>query len=96
MSAPGLSLQLPSELVEQLAEQVAERAAALLSDGQGQEERWLTVESAAVYLDCKPRRLYEFVERRLIPHERDGRRILFLRSELDAWVRAGGAKRLGR
>jgi len=89
----GSSLHLPAELVDQLADEVAVRARAIL-DENGGGDRWLTLKSAAEYLDCSPRRLYEFVRRDSIPHERDGRRILFLRSELDAWVRRGGAKTL--
>jgi len=95
MRTEALSLQLPAEVFEELSRQVAEHAAALAAK-QLREDRWLELKTAAEYLDCSPRRLYEFVGRDLIPHERDGRRILFLRSELDAWVRNGGAKRIGR
>ncbi len=95
MSSEGPSLHLPAEFVDRLAEEVAARAQALLDQGAG-EDRWLSLSSAAEYLDCKPSRLYEFVSRGLVPHEREGRRILILRSELDRWVRNGGAKRLGR
>jgi excisionase family DNA binding protein len=95
-SADLLVTALVEEAEDAALRALAERLAPFLqtSDGEDGGDRWLTVQSAAAYLDCKPRRLYEFTRRDEIPFERDGRRLLFLRSELDAWVRNGGAKRI--
>jgi excisionase family DNA binding protein len=54
---------------------------------------WLTVGEAAGYLRCPKSRLYSLVSARRIPFVKDGSRTLFRRSELDAWLRAGGGKR---
>jgi excisionase family DNA binding protein len=50
---------------------------------------YLTVQEAAEYLRCKPKRVYDLVSQRRLAPRRDGSRLLFLRSDLDAY-RAGG------
>jgi excisionase family DNA binding protein len=95
-TASAFLAELVAEADEAILRALADRLAPFLPRPSS-EDRWLTVESAARYLDCTPRRLYEFTSpshEAKIPFERDGRRILFRRSELDAWVRGGGAKRL--
>jgi excisionase family DNA binding protein len=47
-------------------------------------EPWIDVHGAAEHLACKRRRIYDLVEQGRIPHHRDGSRLLFRRSELDA------------
>ncbi len=54
---------------------------------------WLTVRETAEYLRCPKSRIYSLVSARRIPFVKDGSRTLFRRSELDAWLRAGGGKR---
>lgn len=56
-------------------------------------EPWLDVAGAAGHVACKKSRIYALVHQRTIPHHRDGTRLLFRRSELDAWVEQGGAIR---
>ncbi len=56
-------------------------------------EPWLDVAGAAEHLACPRSRLYALVSAGRIPCEHDGSRLLFDRRELDAWVRAGGARR---
>jgi excisionase family DNA binding protein len=60
-------------------------------------ERWIGVEQAAAHLACPKSRIYDLVSARRIPHEREGSRLLFRRSDLDAWVTGGGGRSaLGR
>lgn len=53
---------------------------------------WLTAEEAAFYLRCPISRIRKLTMSRDLPCERDGRRVLYNREALDAYVRAGGAK----
>lgn len=83
----AIALPVPADLVEALAEAVAERL-----DRPGPEP-WIDVEAAAEHLSCNADRIYALTSARRIPFEKDGSRLLFRRSELDAWVQAGGGLR---
>jgi excisionase family DNA binding protein len=87
-----LSLAVSAELVELVAdwaaELVAERMAATAAP-----EPWVGVAEAADHLACPRSRVYALVSAGRIPHEKDGSRLLFKRSALDAWVRHGGGRR---
>ena len=52
---------------------------------------WLTAQEAAEYLRCPVSRIRKLTMTRELPCERDGRRVLYSREALDAFVRAGGA-----
>jgi excisionase family DNA binding protein len=82
------SIPISDEFIEELAKRVAE-----LNGARGPDQGFLNVEGAAHFLACPPSRIYSLVSAKRIPHHRDGSRLLFDRHELDAWVRAGGAKR---
>lgn len=86
-----VAFELPDELIGQLAERVAailaEREPTKVGDG------FLDVAGAADFLACPASRLYALVSAKRIPHHRDGSRLLFDRTELRAYVQAGGAKR---
>jgi excisionase family DNA binding protein len=84
----GLTVDLPQELVEE----IAARAAAIISERDGDGDGWLTVAEAADYLRCSTGRMYQLVSARRIPFEKDGSRVLFRRSRIDRWVEEGGAK----
>jgi excisionase family DNA binding protein len=85
-----LSVSLPPELVEI----VAERAAELVEERSGARvEPWIGVRDASAHLACPASRVYALVSARRIPHRKDGSRLLFRRSELDAWLAEGGAVR---
>lgn len=47
-------------------------------------EPWVRVDVAASHLACKRRRIYDLVGRRTIPHRKEGTRLLFKLSHLDA------------
>jgi predicted DNA-binding transcriptional regulator AlpA len=61
-------------------------------------EPWIDARAVALHLgyelapDAKPWGVYELIRRKdgTLPHRKVGGRVLFLRSEVDAWVRAGG------
>ena len=88
---PGLSLSFPPELLEAIAERVAE----ILSERQpAAEDGWLRGGGAiAAYVDAPPSRVYALASAGRIPVHRDGSALVARRSELDAWVRAGGGVR---
>ena len=52
---------------------------------------WLTAHEAAAYLACPESRIRKLTMTGELPCHRDGRRVLYRREELDAYVRSGGA-----
>lgn len=90
MAAP-LSLELPDEVLEMIAARaaaiIAERTAPPADDG------FLDAEGAAAFLACNIGRIYALTHAGRLPHRKDGRRLLFDRAELRAYVEAGGARR---
>ena len=60
------------------------------SKGNGPDE-WMDVEGLMAYHPDKPARktIYDWVTLRRVPYHKDGKRLRFLRSEIDAWL-AGG------
>lgn len=52
------------------------------------ERRYFDVKATAVYLGCTPGAVYATAQRRLIPHRKQGRKLLFDKIELDAYVKA--------
>jgi excisionase family DNA binding protein len=54
-------------------------------------EPWIGVADAATHLGCKRQRIYDLVGRRTIPHRKEGTRLLFKLSHLDAWIEGGGS-----
>lgn len=86
----GLQLTVPDDVLAGLAE----RAAAIVVEQLATEaEPWLDVAGAAAHLACGKSRIYALVSAERIPVHRDGSRLLFRRTELDEWVRAGGERR---
>ena len=77
------SVNLPPEVLAEIARQAME----LLHD---RAEPWIGVAEAAEHLACKPQRLYELVHQRRLTPGRDGRRLVFRRSDLDRYLAGGG------
>lgn len=50
--------------------------------------RYLDTKSAAAYLGTTPGAIYASVARRLIPYRRFGRKVVFDKVELDAYIKA--------
>ncbi|MBA2460729.1 MAG: helix-turn-helix domain-containing protein, partial [Actinobacteria bacterium] len=73
--------------LEAIADVVEARVLERLGDLSAQPE-WLSVESAAVYLDVSPERVRKLVARRALPYYQDGIgcRVFLRRRELDEWM----------
>lgn len=58
------------------------------------EEVWFTVDQLSQYLPDHPAKqtIYEWVNRRLIPYHKRSKRLLFLKTEIDEWMKAGRKK----
>ncbi len=56
------------------------------SAAEGASKRFLTVKEAADLLRLKPGTLYQYAERRKMPHLKVGGRLLFDEAELTEWV----------
>ena len=70
---------------------VAERAAALVAErsrAADEAQPYLTVQEAADYLRCRPKRIYDLTGQRRLPHVKDGSRTLLRRVDLDAYLEA--------
>ena len=82
----ALALAVPAELVDAIALRVVE----LLEErGPAREQPaspYLDVERAAEYIAAKPQRLYDLAHDGRLTPRRDGRRLLFLRADLDAYL----------
>jgi excisionase family DNA binding protein len=83
----ALRLELPAGLVEAVAQRAADLV--LESFGARVEDRWMNVDQAAAYLACGPRRIYDLHSQRRLRSHKDGSRLLFRRSDLDAYVESG-------
>lgn len=75
----------------------AEQLAPLLADKLGQStatDGWLRgADQIAAYVAAPRSRIYALVSAKRIPVQHDGSNLVARKSELDAWLRAGGAKR---
>jgi len=90
-----VAFALTPDLIDAIAARAAELVAAQLAPAP---EPWIGVDEAAVHLACPKSRIYRLVSRARggkrsnpLPYEKDGSRLLFRRSELDAWLARGGA-----
>jgi excisionase family DNA binding protein len=70
---------------EQLAE-IAARAAALIPAAVPASSPWLNVADAAERLRCRKDRIYDLIALGKLHPRRDGRRVLFHRDDLDAYI----------
>lgn len=55
-------------------------------------ERWLSVEEIAAHLGISKETIYRWLEKEKIPAHRMGRLWKFKASEVDQWVKDGGAE----
>jgi excisionase family DNA binding protein len=77
----------------QFIEDVAQRAAELVAERLAlRKEKWVGVEAVAAHLSCSTHRVHRLVSLRRIPFAKDGPRLLFRLSEVDAWLSNGGAE----
>lgn len=85
MTAP-LSLVVPPDLLEAIASRAAELLAEQLPAAEL--NPYLTVDQAAEYMACKPKRIYDLCSQHRIPFAKDGSRTLLRRGDLDAYLEA--------
>jgi excisionase family DNA binding protein len=79
--------------LDRLAELLAPRIAHRLSN-QGSDDAWLRgADEIAAYIGAPRSRVYALTSSKRIPVERDGSALIARKSELDGWLRSGGAKR---
>ncbi len=71
------------ELADRLAPRLVERLA-LRNDT----ARWLDTKAAAEHLCCSPGRIHDLVQLGKLKPSRDGRRLMFKQSDLDAYIEA--------
>lgn len=53
--------------------------------------RWLSVEQVAEYLGISKETVYRWLEKGIVPAHRVGKLWRFHSSEIDEWIKAGGA-----
>ena len=82
-------LVVTDELLDAVADRVLLRLGA---KHQQQKQQWMNADEAAAHLRCNRQRLYNLVAEGRVPHEHEGKRLLFDRAALDQWVRNGGAR----
>ena len=80
-------LQFTDAELDALADLLAERVQARLGAG----SPWLRAPEAAAYLACPESRIRKLTMTGELPSHQDGRRVLYRRDELDAFIRNGGA-----
>ena len=73
-------------LIEQIADRLLERIKENACAEASAQSPWLSVESAAAYLDWPKQRLYRLTASGQIPHYKQEGRLLFHRRELDEWL----------
>ena len=54
-------------------------------------ERWLSVEEIASHLGVSKETIYRWLEKKKIPSHRVGRLWKFKATEVDIWIKSGGA-----
>jgi excisionase family DNA binding protein len=86
--ASALLAELSEADLDHLAELLAPRLASRLDRSDQPKSRWLNAEQAAEYLACSRDRLYDLAQLGKLEPRRDGRRLLFRRADLDAYLEA--------
>jgi excisionase family DNA binding protein len=71
-------------------EAIARRLAELLNERPG-DESWIDTDGAAEHMGCAKQRVYDLVSKGLLPHGKDGSRLVFQRSALDRYLRSEAA-----
>lgn len=87
-SITSIPLALPPDALDAIAEHVADLLAARADESRSP---WLTARQAADYIAAPLSRVRKLTMSDDLPHHRDGRRVLYHRQELDAFIRSGGA-----
>jgi excisionase family DNA binding protein len=82
-----LAQALIAELSDADLRDLARLLAPYLSAAEPADARtWLNTDQAARYLSCPRSRIHDLVQLRKLAPQRDGRRLLFKRADLDAYL----------
>lgn len=86
----AIEVSVPDSVVEEIIDAVTQRVldALALKEQADHWPKWMSVDTAARYLDVSPERVRKLVARRELPFHQEGRgcRVLFSRSDLDDWM----------
>jgi excisionase family DNA binding protein len=82
------------EVIRQLFEKVEllEEMILKLQSEQQHDAQLLTINQAAEYLNVTVAALYSMTSRRLVPFNKPGKRVYFLKSDLDQWIKSAKVK----
>jgi predicted DNA-binding transcriptional regulator AlpA len=91
MNAVTITQITPTELEILIEKAVSKTLAALEREPAPDPERWYDIKELAEYLPDKPAvpTIYGYVHRRTIPYHKNSKKLYFLKSEIDAWLRSG-------
>ena len=84
----AFALTLPPEFMAELADALVEQLEQRGLRSPGEPEPWISAEQAAEYMAKPLSRVYDLAAKHGLPHGRDGRSVLFRRSEIDAYLLA--------
>jgi len=102
VKADGLTVTVPSEIVEAIAARAAELAVeklhglAKLILASPQQTEYVTVVEAAEFLRAKPQRVHDLTSAGRLTRYKDRSRTLIRRAQLEAYLAGDGARRLPR
>jgi excisionase family DNA binding protein len=83
-------MNLAITLTDEQVNEIAARAAELLADRQPATSPWLDTKGAADHIAASPGRIHDLVQLGHLTPRRDGRRLLFRRQDLDAYLEGNG------
>jgi len=91
MNAVTITQITPTELEFLIEKAVSKTLAALEREPAPDPERWFDIHELAGYLPDKPAvpTIYGYVHRRTIPYHKNSKKLYFLKSEIDDWLRSG-------
>jgi excisionase family DNA binding protein len=81
-------VNLTISLTDEQVNEIAARAAELVADHQPAGSPWLDTKDAADHIAATPGRIHDLVQLGHLTPRRDGRRLLFRREDLDAYLEA--------
>ena len=84
--AAALLQDLTADDLRRLAHELAPFLAEISGTTDRDRDPWLTADQAATHLGCRRDRIYDLVQIGKLTPRRDGRRVLFRRLDLDAYL----------
>jgi excisionase family DNA binding protein len=79
-------MEITLDLPEYVIDEIADRVADIIEQRARAADEWYSVIDAAAYLRCSKQRIYDLRHDGRLRAHRDGRRLLFRREELDAYL----------